>query len=143
VSVETGSGAEVGAWPGSGLERGGGGASRAWFGVRRRGLAGWIAEVRGPAACLRRDGLFRRALLVADVLALVGAFVLAVELARRSLGLTWVGFVLVPVSVALAKASGLYDRDELCFLYTSDAADDLLCVALGGRRIINKTTPVI
>ena len=23
-----------------------------------------------------------------------------------------------------------------CLLYTSDAADDLLCVALGGRRII-------
>src|SRR5450756_650842 len=25
-----------------------------------------------------------------------------------------------------------------CLLYTSDAADDLLCVALGGRRIIKK-----
>ena len=29
--------------------------------------------------------------------------------------------------------------DELCLLYTSDAADDLLCVDLGGLRIINKT----
>ena len=28
------------------------------------------------------------------------------------------------------------DRD--CLLYTSDAADDLLCVDLGGRRIIKK-----
>src|SRR5680860_884376 len=27
-------------------------------------------------------------------------------------------------------------RVELCLLYTSDAADDLLCVDLGGRRII-------
>src|SRR5450756_3215049 len=26
--------------------------------------------------------------------------------------------------------------DDLCLLYTSDAADDLLCVDLGGRRII-------
>ena len=26
----------------------------------------------------------------------------------------------------------------LCLLYTSDAADDLLCVDLGGRRIITK-----
>ena len=26
-----------------------------------------------------------------------------------------------------------------CLLYTSDAADDLLCVDLGGRRIIQKT----
>ena len=25
-----------------------------------------------------------------------------------------------------------------CLLYTSDAADDLLCVDLGGRRIIQK-----
>src|SRR5450756_1841201 len=31
-------------------------------------------------------------------------------------------------------------RDQLkaCLLYTSDAADDLLCVDLGGRRIIKK-----
>ena len=29
-----------------------------------------------------------------------------------------------------------------CLLYTSDAADDLLCVDLGGRRIINKKTKI-
>ena len=28
--------------------------------------------------------------------------------------------------------------DSICLLYTSDAADDLLCVDLGGRRIIKK-----
>ena len=28
--------------------------------------------------------------------------------------------------------------DVTCLLYTSDAADDLLCVDLGGRRIIKK-----
>ena len=28
--------------------------------------------------------------------------------------------------------------NEICLLYTSDAADDLLCVDLGGRRIIKK-----
>ena len=27
---------------------------------------------------------------------------------------------------------------QRCLLYTSDAADDLLCVDLGGRRIIKK-----
>ena len=27
---------------------------------------------------------------------------------------------------------------RICLLYTSDAADDLLFVALGGRRIIKK-----
>ena len=30
------------------------------------------------------------------------------------------------------------ERRMLCLLYTSDAADDLLCVDLGGRRIIKK-----
>ena len=30
------------------------------------------------------------------------------------------------------------DVNKVCLLYTSDAADDLLCVDLGGRRIIKK-----
>src|SRR5680860_1243526 len=34
--------------------------------------------------------------------------------------------------------SVLYQVDITCLLYTSDAADDLLCVDLGGRRIIKK-----
>ena len=37
--------------------------------------------------------------------------------------------VLKKLTQALANA---------CLLYTSDAADDLLCVDLGGRRIIKK-----
>ena len=32
----------------------------------------------------------------------------------------------------------LFLRQYICLLYTSDAADDLLCVDLGGRRIIKK-----
>ena len=31
---------------------------------------------------------------------------------------------------------------ETCLLYTSDAADDLLCVDLCGRRIVKKTIPM-
>src|SRR5680860_1860496 len=31
-----------------------------------------------------------------------------------------------------------HTRAYCCLLYTSDAADDLLCVDLGGRRIIKK-----
>ena len=34
---------------------------------------------------------------------------------------------------------GLKEPRLTCLLYTSDAADDLLCVDLGGRRIIKKT----
>ena len=33
------------------------------------------------------------------------------------------------------------DLVRICLLYTSDAADDLLCLDLGGRRTIKKTTP--
>ena len=36
----------------------------------------------------------------------------------------------------LPRAAG--QPGEGCLLYTSDAADDLLCVDLGGRRIIKK-----
>ena len=34
-------------------------------------------------------------------------------------------------------------RPEACLLYTSDAADDLPCVDLGGRRIIKKKKTII
>ena len=34
------------------------------------------------------------------------------------------------------------ERIYVCLLYTSDAADDLLCVDLGGRRIIKKKTNI-
>src|SRR5680860_476020 len=33
---------------------------------------------------------------------------------------------------------GNWPKHIICLLYTSDAADDLLCVDLGGRRIIKK-----
>ena len=47
---------------------------------------------------------------------------------------------------ALAITSGFRDllhignqsRPNICLLYTSDAADDMQCVDLGGRRIIKK-----
>ena len=39
------------------------------------------------------------------------------------------------VGDGIARIKGLANA---CLLYTSDAADDLLCVDLGGRRIIKK-----
>ena len=30
--------------------------------------------------------------------------------------------------------------ENICLLYTSDAADDLLCVDIGGRRLLKKKT---
>jgi exopolysaccharide biosynthesis polyprenyl glycosylphosphotransferase len=71
-----------------------------------------IAEARGPAANLQRDALFRRALVVADVVAVAAAFVLTIELSSRSLQLTWASVAAVPILLAGAKICGLYDRDD-------------------------------
>ena len=56
--------------------------------------------------------MFRRMLLLADVVAIVVAFVLTVALSHRSLQLTWVGIAGLPILVVCAKLTGLYDRDE-------------------------------
>jgi exopolysaccharide biosynthesis polyprenyl glycosylphosphotransferase len=82
------------------------------LGARRRPTPLQITEARGPAASMRRDALFRRTLLVADTVAIVGAFVLTVMLSSRSLQLTWAGIVGVPILLVGAKLLGLYDRDE-------------------------------
>src|SRR5450756_3255037 len=58
----------------------------------------------------------------------------------------WSPVVAEPLSDVLAdpvawakKAQEEWGADLIaCLLYTSDAADDLLCVDLGGRRIIKK-----
>ena len=42
------------------------------------------------------------------------------------------------VTVMSDNAGVIKERIKNCLLYTSDAADDLLCVDLGGRRIIKK-----
>jgi exopolysaccharide biosynthesis polyprenyl glycosylphosphotransferase len=106
--------------------------SRGLWGLagRRRMSAAGIAEVRGPAACIKRDALFRRMLVVADVVAIVGAFVLTVLLSRRSVQLTWAGVAGVPILVVCAKLTGLYDRDETLLRKTTlDEAPKLLQLA--------------
>ena len=45
--------------------------------------------------------------------------------------------------LSVSLDASYYEADDTgrkydCLLYTSDAADDLLCVDLGGRRIIKK-----
>ena len=42
----------------------------------------------------------------------------------------------------LKKAEEIVEELINCLLYTSDAADDLLCVDLGGRRIIKKKNTI-
>jgi exopolysaccharide biosynthesis polyprenyl glycosylphosphotransferase len=99
---------------------------------------------------LRRDALFRRALLVADVAAILGALILTVVLSSRRvpLQLTWESFVGVPLLLIGAKLLGLYDRDETLLRRTTlDEAPKLFQLAtlctlvalLAGRLVVAGT----
>ena len=47
------------------------------------------------------------------------------------------GVDLISTSSSITKSNWIdFSMRYICLLYTSDAADDLLCVDLGGRRII-------
>ncbi|MHB8234354.1 MAG: sugar transferase [Solirubrobacteraceae bacterium] len=149
MSVETG----TGNGPETGLRWGGAGAAarvgRHEAGRRRLSLD-IAAGVRGPAVCLRRDALFRRALLAADVVAILGALVLTVALSSRRvpLHLTWESLVGVPLLLVGAKLLGLYDRDETLLRKTTlDEAPKLFQLAtlctlvalLAGRLVVAGT----
>src|SRR5438128_2462061 len=127
MSVETGRGAEADVPWGAALA----GARRLQADAGRRRLsAPRITEARGPAACMRRDSLFRRSLLAADVVAIVVALGLTVGLSTRSLGLTWASIACVPVLLFWAKLNGLYDRDETLLRKTTlDEAPKLFQLA--------------
>ena len=104
-------------------------------GTRRLGSSGLgsgspFGETMGPSASMLRDAIFRRMLVVADILAIVGAFVLTVEMSSRSLQLTWAGIAALPILLLGAKIFGLYDRDEAVLRKTTlDEAPKLLHVA--------------
>src|ERR1041385_5476315 len=115
--------------------------------ARERLIRGPFAGVRGPAVSLRRDALFRRSLIVADVIAILGALVLTVVLSSRRvpLQLTWESLVGVPLLLIGAKLLGLYDRDETLLRKTTlDEAPKLFQLAtlctlvalLAGRLVV-------
>ncbi|HEY2283745.1 MAG TPA: sugar transferase [Solirubrobacteraceae bacterium] len=82
---------------------------------------------------LSREALFRRSLLAADVVAIVGAFVLLAELSARALQITWVSICGLLVLLVGAKIFGLYDRDEVLLHKTTlDEAPKLFQVATLG-----------
>ncbi len=128
MSVDTGSTTEASAsWAAPPLA-----PTRGFLGLggRRRLLVSGISEVRGPAASLRRDSLFRRSLAVADILALLGAFLLTAELAARPVVLTWWALIEIPILLVGAKLTGLYDRDETLMRKTTlDEAPKLFQLA--------------
>src|SRR5450756_2816960 len=60
------------------------------------------------------------------------AFLMLPVMASTLTPLAWASSTMDPGLPSPAQKRGI------CLLYTSDAADDLLCVDLGGRRIIKK-----
>lgn len=71
-----------------------------------------IMEAKGPEANLLRDALFRRTLVIADVLAVTAALLLVVATSPPPLRMTWLSILVAPAIVLAAKLFGLYDRDE-------------------------------
>jgi exopolysaccharide biosynthesis polyprenyl glycosylphosphotransferase len=62
---------------------------------------------------LRRDAFFRRSLALVDVLATIGALIVATELvAGGPVHLRPAAALLLPFVVLVSKAAGLYDRDQ-------------------------------
>jgi exopolysaccharide biosynthesis polyprenyl glycosylphosphotransferase len=89
-----------------------------------------LAESRGPAASMLRDAIFRRMLLLADALAIAGAFLLTISLSSKSQQLTWASAVALPILLIGAKSSGLYDRDDALLRKTTlEEAPQLFQVA--------------
>ena len=89
------------------------------------------ASDRGPAVCVRRDSIFRRALLGADVLAAVCALVLTFTLTKGTVDrVALEGLAAVPLLLVAAKLAGLYDRDEMLLRKTTlDEAPQLFQLA--------------
>ncbi len=131
MGIETGRGTEQSVWWGLDAHTRGGvrvGAHGANL-VAPSGVSG----ARGPAACMRRDSIFRRLLIVGDVAALVAAFLLTVAVAGRPLHLTLAALAGVPVLIVCAKLAGLYDRDETLLRKTTlDEAPKLIELAVLG-----------
>jgi len=112
--------------------------------VRDLSLATATAES-GPAVGARRESIFRRSLLAADVVAVTLALALTVHV---SSGLSFAagGLLAIPVLAAGAKLLGLYDRDEALIRKTTlDEAPRLfqlatmttLAVWLADRQIMD------
>ena len=75
-----------------------------------------ITEGEASAETLEREGLYRRALALADLLSAITALAVALPLNSEH-SAAWI--LLAPFIVALDKACGLYDRDELVLTKTT------------------------
>ncbi|HEX3278557.1 MAG TPA: sugar transferase [Thermoleophilaceae bacterium] len=93
------------------------------------GELGW-EELESPQRARRRDAVGRLALLTADALAVVAAWLIVASLPFSSLHVTWWIAAYVPFFALVAKAAGLYDRDQFVLHKTTlDEAPKLVGVA--------------
>src|SRR5450756_114661 len=91
----------------------------------------WIALVKAPLTCPKRVDSNRSGGSDPEFTAT------NIWSARGELA--WMALATNSLPVPVSPVIMMVDRlDATCLLYTSDAADDLLCVDLGGRRIIKK-----
>jgi exopolysaccharide biosynthesis polyprenyl glycosylphosphotransferase len=91
---------------------------------------------RGLVENLSRESFFRRSLLVADIVAIVGAFVVLAQISSRSLQLTWVSVCGLLTLLLGAKILGLYDRDDVLLHKTTlDEAPKLFHMATLGALV--------
>jgi exopolysaccharide biosynthesis polyprenyl glycosylphosphotransferase len=91
------------------------------------------AETRGLVENRSRESLFRRALMAADVVAIVGAFVVLAAVSEKALQLTWVSVCGLLALLLGTKMLGLYDRDDVLLHKTTlDEAPKLFQVATLG-----------
>jgi exopolysaccharide biosynthesis polyprenyl glycosylphosphotransferase len=94
------------------------------------------AETRGLLENLSRESRFRRALLTADIVAIVGAFVVLAAFSAKELQLTWVSVCGLLTLLMAAKMLGLYDRDDaLMHKTTLDEAPKLFQMATLGALV--------
>ncbi|HEY7934094.1 MAG TPA: exopolysaccharide biosynthesis polyprenyl glycosylphosphotransferase, partial [Solirubrobacteraceae bacterium] len=87
-------------------------------GLRRRPTSLEITEARGPITSMRRDAIFRRVLVLADLSAVLAAFAVTLLLVS-TLRLTWTSVLSLPLILLGAKLYGLYDRDEMLIRKTT------------------------
>jgi exopolysaccharide biosynthesis polyprenyl glycosylphosphotransferase len=98
---------------------------------RSTGHGGFIGRSASAAAATRRrESIFRRGLVAADALAIFGAFALTIGLSSRSVELTRASIIGLPLLIAGAKITGLYDRDDALLRKTTlDEAPKLFQLA--------------
>src|SRR5450756_2799838 len=87
------------------------------------------ADIAAADICANIDGIYELADDLSDVVSEVR------KLGRQAVGVKCDVSKSAEVKAMVNTTLHEFGHIDICLLYTSDAADDLLCVDLGGRRI--------